>query len=80
MPFMHSESLAVHDWAAKWFDEPGPERRKKYELLHREIIGAPLDDTHTEIVCLEELQLLKKPYKNIQILNKRVLGLFLLPE
>ena len=38
MPFMHSESLAVHDWAAKWFDEPGLERRKKYELLHREII------------------------------------------
>ena len=38
MPFMHSESLAVHDWAAKWFDEPGLERRKKYELLHRGII------------------------------------------
>ena len=38
MPFMHSESLAVHDWAAKWFDEPGLERRKKYELLHSEII------------------------------------------
>ena len=38
MPFMHSESLAVHDWAAKWFDEPGLERRKKYELQHREII------------------------------------------
>lgn len=38
MPFMHSESLAVHDWAAKWFDEPGLERRKKYELLHRDII------------------------------------------
>lgn len=38
MPFMHSESLAVHDWAAKWFDKPGLERRKKYELLHREII------------------------------------------
>ena len=38
MPFMHSELLAVHDWAAKWFDEPGLERRKKYELLHSEII------------------------------------------
>ena len=38
MPFMHSESLVVHDWAAKWFDEPGLERRKKYELQHREII------------------------------------------
>ena len=38
MPFMHSESLAVHDWAAKRFDEPGLERRKKYELMHREII------------------------------------------
>lgn len=38
MPFMHSEALAVHDWAAKWFDEPGLERRKKYELAHRAII------------------------------------------
>ena len=38
MPFMHSESLEVHEWAAKWFDKPGLERRKKYELLHREII------------------------------------------
>ena len=38
MPFMHSESLAVHEWASKWFDEPGLERRKKYELAHREII------------------------------------------
>ena len=38
MPFMHSESLTVHNWAAKWFDEPGLERRKKYELLHSEII------------------------------------------
>ena len=38
MPFMHSESLEVHEWASKWFDEPGLERRKKYELMHREII------------------------------------------
>ena len=28
----------MHDWAAKWFDEPGLERRKKYELAHRAII------------------------------------------
>ena len=38
MPFMHSESLEVHEWASKWFEEPGIERRKKYELAHREII------------------------------------------
>ena len=38
MPFMHSESLEVHEWASKWFDEPGLERRKKYEAAHREII------------------------------------------
>lgn len=38
MPFMHSESLWIHDWAAKWFDEPGLERRKKYEMAHRAII------------------------------------------
>ena len=38
MPFMHSESLEVHEWASKWFNEPGLERRKKYEAAHREII------------------------------------------
>ena len=38
MPFMHSESLEVHEWASKWFNEPGLERRKKYELMYREII------------------------------------------
>lgn len=38
MPFMHSESFEVHEGASKWFDEPGLERRKKYELAHREII------------------------------------------
>ena len=38
MPFMHSESLWIHDWAAKWFAEPGLERRKKYEMAHRAII------------------------------------------
>ena len=38
MRFMHSESFEVHEGASKWFDEPGLERRKKYELAHREII------------------------------------------
>ncbi len=38
MPFMHSESLWIHDWAANGFDEPGLERRKNMEMAHRAII------------------------------------------
>ena len=74
MPFMHSEALAVHDWAAKWFDEPGLERRKKYELLHSEIIERFGRYPHRKSCAWEELPLLKKKhsYKNIQDFNKMI--------
>jgi len=38
MPFMHSESLVMHEWAVQLFSAPGLEHNLAYELRHREII------------------------------------------
>ncbi|WFF41315.1 DUF924 domain-containing protein [Salinicola endophyticus] len=38
MPFMHSESLAIHARAVTLFDTPGMEAQLDYEHRHREII------------------------------------------
>ncbi|MAM56480.1 MAG: hypothetical protein CMN25_04015 [Salinicola sp.] len=38
MPFMHSESLAIHDRATGLFDQPGMEEQVRFEHRHREII------------------------------------------
>lgn len=38
MPYMHSESLLIHEEAVKLFDQPGLEFNLKYEKLHKEII------------------------------------------
>ena len=38
MPFMHSESLVVHDWAVRLFTELGSEDNLNYEHKHRHII------------------------------------------
>lgn len=38
MPYMHSESLAIHDVAVPLFDQPGLEDNLKFEHLHRNII------------------------------------------
>ena len=38
MPFMHSESLAIHEEALRLFDQPGLEKRLKYEKMHMEIL------------------------------------------
>lgn len=38
MPFMHSESLPIHDEALGLFDQPGLEENLRYEQRHREII------------------------------------------
>lgn len=38
MPFMHSESLAIHEVALKLFDVPGLEDNLKFEHRHRDII------------------------------------------
>lgn len=38
MPFMHSESLAVHELAVKLFDQKGLEFSLKFEIAHKKII------------------------------------------
>lgn len=38
MPFMHSESLAIHEQAVELFSTPGMEESLDFELRHREII------------------------------------------
>jgi uncharacterized protein (DUF924 family) len=38
MPFMHSESLAIHDVALQLFAVPGLEQQYDYELKHLRII------------------------------------------
>ncbi|SDT02850.1 Uncharacterized conserved protein, DUF924 family [Halopseudomonas xinjiangensis] len=38
MPYMHSESLAVHQLAMKLFDVPGLEENLRFEKRHRDII------------------------------------------
>ncbi|QJQ95766.1 MULTISPECIES: DUF924 family protein [Halomonadaceae] len=39
MPYMHSESLLIHDEALRLFDQPGLEENLHYEQRHREIIA-----------------------------------------
>lgn len=38
MPFMHSESLAIHNVAVKLYKENGLEQNLAYEIKHKEII------------------------------------------
>lgn len=38
MPYMHSESLVVHDEALRLFDQPGLEDNLRFEHRHREIL------------------------------------------
>ncbi|MGM0783292.1 MAG: DUF924 family protein [Pseudomonadota bacterium] len=38
MPYMHSESLAIHDEALRLFDQPGLEENLRFERRHRDIV------------------------------------------
>lgn len=38
LPFMHSESLELHNWAYKYFLELGDKEFMRYEMLHREVL------------------------------------------
>lgn len=38
LPFMHSESLVLHDWASKYFQEVGDDDLIYFENLHREVL------------------------------------------
>ena len=66
MPFMHSESLEIHNVAMELFRNNGLEGNLEYEIKHREIIeqfgryphrNAILDREST----LEEIAFLKQP-------------------
>jgi uncharacterized protein (DUF924 family) len=39
MPFMHSESPKIHEWALELFGEPGLEWQLEFELKHKVIIN-----------------------------------------
>ncbi|MFP5446919.1 MAG: DUF924 family protein [Betaproteobacteria bacterium] len=39
MPYMHSESAAIHAQAMVLFDQPGLENNLKFEVAHRDIIA-----------------------------------------
>ncbi|APX93977.1 hypothetical protein BWR19_14120 [Halomonas sp. 1513] len=39
MPYMHSESLKVHDEALRLFDQPGLEENLRFEHRHRDVIA-----------------------------------------
>lgn len=38
LPFMHSESLELHDWANKYYEELGDESLIYFEKLHRDVL------------------------------------------
>lgn len=38
LPFMHSESLELHDWALKYYEENGDENLMYFEKLHRDVL------------------------------------------
>ena len=38
LPFMHSESLELHDWADKYYEELGDEDLVYFEKLHRNVL------------------------------------------
>lgn len=38
LPFMHSESLELHDWANEYYEELGDENLMYFEKLHRDIL------------------------------------------
>jgi uncharacterized protein (DUF924 family) len=38
MPYMHSESLKIHDQALRLFDQPGLEENLRFEHRHRDIL------------------------------------------
>lgn len=38
LPFMHSESLELHDWAFKYYEELGDKELIHYEKMHRDVL------------------------------------------
>lgn len=66
MPFMHSESLAIHDVAVKLFSKPGLEGNLDFEMKHKVIIEKFGRYPHRNEILgrastAEELEFLKQP-------------------
>jgi len=66
MPYMHSESLSIHDVALDLFEKNGIEANYKFEVKHREIIEKYGRYPHRNSVLgrastPEELEFLKTP-------------------
>lgn len=66
MPYMHSESLAIHTQAMELFDQPGLENNLAFEIKHREIIARFGRYPHRNAVLgrnstPEELEFLQQP-------------------
>jgi uncharacterized protein (DUF924 family) len=66
MPYMHSESLPVHEQALQLFSQPGLESNLKYERRHRAIVERFGRYPHRNAILgrhstPEELEFLKQP-------------------
>lgn len=66
MPFMHSESLWVHEQAVELFSEPGLEDNLKFEFAHKAIIERFGRYPHRNAILgrqstAEEIAFLKQP-------------------
>jgi len=66
MPFMHSESLLIHNEAMKLFSEPGLEMNLEFEIKHKKIIEQFGRYPHRNHVLgrestQEEIEFLKTP-------------------
>lgn len=66
MPFMHSESSAIHEWAEQLFRDNGLENNYTFELRHKEIIDRFGRYPHRNNILGrdssdEEIEFLKQP-------------------
>ncbi|MFA5598901.1 MAG: DUF924 family protein, partial [Pusillimonas sp.] len=66
MPFMHSESLAIHHVAMTVFNQPGLENNLAYEIRHKDIIERFGRYPHRNEILgrtstAEEMEFLKQP-------------------
>lgn len=66
MPFMHSESSAMHEWAERLFRENGVEENYRFELRHKAIIDRFGRYPHRNEILgrdstAEEIEFLRQP-------------------
>ena len=66
MPYMHSESRAIHEHAVRLFDQPGMEDALKFEMRHKDIIDRFGRYPHRNKILgrtstAEEIEFLKQP-------------------